>query len=145
MPLTAAAVTRPGASFRGAAFRRVESAWVAGVAAMARAGVGAIIDDAFPGRRCFSAPPPVRAGRSGSALGGCVLRPRRAATREAGRADRVAGMAASRAEMVHRGVVYDLEVDTSGTATWIARGGCSLRSPSSDSSSVAPGRGGDGG
>jgi chloramphenicol 3-O phosphotransferase len=35
-----------------------------------------------------------------------------AAGREVTRGDRVAGMAASQAEIVHVGVVYDLEVDT---------------------------------
>ena len=38
-----------------------------------------------------------------------------AAGREIARGDRVQGMAASQAEMVHRGVVYDLEVDTAHT------------------------------
>ncbi len=38
-----------------------------------------------------------------------------AAGREVARGDRVQGMAASQAEMVHRGVVYDLEVDTTQT------------------------------
>ena len=38
-----------------------------------------------------------------------------AAGREIARGDRVEGMAASQAEMVHRGVVYDLEVDTTHT------------------------------
>jgi chloramphenicol 3-O phosphotransferase len=35
-----------------------------------------------------------------------------AAGREVARGDRVIGMAASQAEVVHRGMVYDLEVDT---------------------------------
>ncbi|GAA3485283.1 hypothetical protein GCM10018966_098160 [Streptomyces yanii] len=35
-----------------------------------------------------------------------------AAGREIARGDRVTGMAASQADVVHRGVVYDLEVDT---------------------------------
>jgi chloramphenicol 3-O phosphotransferase len=35
-----------------------------------------------------------------------------AAAREAARADRVPGMAASQATVVHAGVSYDLEVDT---------------------------------
>ena len=36
-----------------------------------------------------------------------------AARREIGRGDRAAGMAASQAETVHQGVVYDIEIDTS--------------------------------
>jgi chloramphenicol 3-O phosphotransferase len=39
--------------------------------------------------------------------------PRVAAAREVARGDRVAGMAASQATMVHEGVAYDVEVDTS--------------------------------
>ena len=35
--------------------------------------------------------------------------------RELARGDRVQGMAAKQAEPVHRGVVYDLEVDTTHT------------------------------
>jgi len=38
-----------------------------------------------------------------------------AAGRELARGDRVTGMAASQAEVVHRGVVYDLQVDTTHT------------------------------
>ncbi|MBB4676448.1 chloramphenicol 3-O-phosphotransferase [Crossiella cryophila] len=37
-----------------------------------------------------------------------------AAGREMARGDRIAGMAVAQAESVHRGVVYDLEVDTVG-------------------------------
>jgi chloramphenicol 3-O phosphotransferase len=35
-----------------------------------------------------------------------------AAEREVARGDRVTGMAAAQADLVHRGVTYDLEVDT---------------------------------
>ena len=35
---------------------------------------------------------------------------------EAAREDRIAGMAASQATIVHEGVAYDLEVDTTSTA-----------------------------
>jgi chloramphenicol 3-O phosphotransferase len=38
-----------------------------------------------------------------------------AAGREIARGDRVIGMAASQAEVVHQGVVYDLQVDTTHT------------------------------
>ena len=40
-----------------------------------------------------------------------------AARRELGRGDRVAGMAAAQAAMAHRGVSYDMEVDTARTGT----------------------------
>ncbi len=38
-----------------------------------------------------------------------------AESREIARGDRVTGMAASQAELVHQGVVYDLQVDTTRT------------------------------
>jgi chloramphenicol 3-O phosphotransferase len=38
-----------------------------------------------------------------------------ATARELARGDRIAGMAASQAELVHRGIVYDLQVDTTHT------------------------------
>ncbi|UOZ03530.1 chloramphenicol phosphotransferase CPT family protein [Amycolatopsis sp. WQ 127309] len=38
-----------------------------------------------------------------------------AARREAARGDRIRGMAARQADLVHRGVHYDLAVDTTGT------------------------------
>ena len=38
-----------------------------------------------------------------------------AAGRELARGDRIQGMAVSQAEVVHQGVVYDLEVDTTHT------------------------------
>jgi chloramphenicol 3-O phosphotransferase len=38
-----------------------------------------------------------------------------AAGRELARGDRIIGMAASQAELVHRGIVYDLQVDATRT------------------------------
>jgi len=38
-----------------------------------------------------------------------------ATSRELARGDRIAGMAAAQAELVHRGIVYDLQVDTNHT------------------------------
>jgi chloramphenicol 3-O-phosphotransferase len=38
-----------------------------------------------------------------------------AAGRELARGDRIVGMAESQAELVHRGIVYDLQVDTTHT------------------------------
>ncbi len=43
--------------------------------------------------------------------------PEVAARRESARGDRVPGMAAAQAELAHRGVSYDLEVDTSHTTS----------------------------
>ena len=99
----------------GAAIRVLQEAWFQGVAAMAHAGVGIILDEVFlegaaaqerwrialEGRRVFWV--------------GVRCDPRVAAEREAVRGDRDRGMAASQACLVHRGVVYDMEVDTTDT------------------------------
>ncbi|NXY98596.1 chloramphenicol phosphotransferase CPT [Streptomyces sp. BR123] len=99
----------------GAEFRTLEAAWREGVAAMARAGARVIVDDVFLG----GAESQQRWQR---ALGGldvlwvgvrCASEV--AAGREIARGDRALGMAASQADAVHRGVVYDLEVDTTHT------------------------------
>ena len=96
----------------GPAFRRLEAAWMDGVAAMARAGARVIVDAIFLGgaasqqrwQRVLSGLDVLWvAVRCDSAV---------AAGRELARGDRVRGMAVSQAELVHQGVVYDLEVDT---------------------------------
>jgi chloramphenicol 3-O phosphotransferase len=105
-------ITSGGGVNIGSEFRRLQAAWMEGVAAMARAGAGVIVDDVFLGGA---------ASQQGwrKALGGLNVlwvgvRCERtvAAGREVARGDRVRGLAVSQAEMVHRGVVYDLEVDT---------------------------------
>jgi chloramphenicol 3-O phosphotransferase len=96
----------------GAGFRELEAAWMDGVAAMARAGARIIIDDVFLGGAASQQ-------RWQTALGGLAVLwvgvrcdSAVAASREVARGDRIQGMAASQAEAVHEGVVYDLEVDT---------------------------------
>ena len=96
----------------GADFRVLEAAWMDGVAAMARAGAGIIIDDVFLGGAASQQ-------RWQKALGGLAVLwvgvrcdSVVAAGREVARGDRVQGMAASQADAVHQGVSYDLEVDT---------------------------------
>lgn len=99
----------------GPEFMALETAWMTGVGAAARAGARTIVDDVF-------------LGGSGSqqrwrdALAGlevlwvgvrCAAEV--AAGREIARGDRVAGMAASQARIAHSGVVYDVEVDTTRT------------------------------
>ena len=99
----------------GPEYRALQAAWMEGVAAMAWAGARVIVDEIF--------------------LGGAVSQQRWqkvltgldvlwvavrcdgavAAGRELARGDRIQGMAVSQAEVVHRGVVYDLEVDTTHT------------------------------
>jgi chloramphenicol 3-O phosphotransferase len=97
----------------GGGFREMEAAWRAGMAAMARAGARVIIDDVFLGgaasqERC-------RASLAGLDVLWVGVRcdPEVAAAREVARGNRVTGMAASQATVVHEGVSYDMEVDTS--------------------------------
>jgi chloramphenicol 3-O phosphotransferase len=96
----------------GAGFRALEAAWMAGVAAMARAGARVVVDDVFLGgaasqQRWREVLDGLDVLWVGVRCDGAV-----AAGRELARGDRVRGMAASQAEVVHRGVVYDVEVDT---------------------------------
>jgi chloramphenicol 3-O phosphotransferase len=79
---------------------------------MARAGAGVIIDEVFLGGAASQQ-------RWREALGtlrvlwvGVRCNAEVAARREIARGDRVPGMAAAQADLVHQGIVYDLEVDT---------------------------------
>ncbi len=104
--------TSDGQVIVGDAFRELERAWMQGVAATARAGAGVIIDEVFLGgaasqERWRTALTGLDVLWVGVRCEGGV-----AAGREIARGDRVAGMAESQAELVHRGVTYDLEVDT---------------------------------
>jgi chloramphenicol 3-O phosphotransferase len=96
----------------GPEFRVVEKAWIAGIAAMARAGARIIVDEVFLGQAASQQ-------RWMTALGdlpvlwvGIRCDGAEAARREQARGDRVTGMARSQADLVHQGVTYDLEVDT---------------------------------
>ncbi|MFJ9209612.1 putative chloramphenicol 3-O phosphotransferase [Streptomyces sp. L-9-10] len=99
----------------GPEFRTLEAAWIEGVAAMARAGARVIVDEVFLG----GAESQQRWRKALRDLGvlwvGVRCDSAVAAGREVARGDRVVGMAASQAAVVHRGVVYDLEVDTTHT------------------------------
>ena len=99
----------------GAEFRALEAAWMAGIAAMARADARIIIDEVFLG----GASSQRRWREALDGLGvlwvGVRCDAEVAARRELGRGDRVAGMAASQAAVVHRGVSYNMEVDTTRT------------------------------
>ncbi|MGA8113338.1 MAG: chloramphenicol phosphotransferase CPT [Actinocatenispora sp.] len=104
-----------GAVSVGAEFRTLEAAWIQGVAGMARAGARVIVDEVFLGQaasqqrwqRALDGLDVLWVGvRCDSAV---------AAVREIARGDRARGMAASQADLVHQGVTYDLEVDTSRT------------------------------
>lgn len=97
----------------GEGFRAAETAWTTGIAAMARAGAHVIIDDVFLGGA--SSQERTRALLDGLDVlwVGVHCDAAIAAGRETARGDRVSGMAASQAELVHEGVRYDVEVDTS--------------------------------
>jgi chloramphenicol 3-O phosphotransferase len=99
----------------GPSFRALESAWITGVAATARAGARVIVDEVFLGgaasqHRWRTALEGLRVLWVGVRCASAV-----AEGRELARGDRVAGMAAAQAELVHQGVTYDLEVDTTHT------------------------------
>ncbi|MET8686179.1 chloramphenicol phosphotransferase CPT [Streptomyces sp. NPDC004732] len=99
----------------GPEFRALEAAWIEGVAAMARAGARIVVDEIFLGGAGSQ-------HRWQQALGGLPVLwvgvrcdGEIAAAREIARGDRAVGMAASQAETVHRGMVYDVEIDTART------------------------------
>ncbi|MFG2139647.1 chloramphenicol phosphotransferase CPT [Streptomyces sp. NPDC048650] len=96
----------------GPVFRTLEAGWRHGIAAMARAGTGVILDEVFLGGHESQAR--WRAALHGLSVlwVGVHCAPEIATARERARGDRVAGMAAAQAALVHRGVGYDVEVDT---------------------------------
>jgi len=97
----------------GGGFREAESAWMAGVAAMARAGTPVIVEDVFLGGAASQQRTRARLDGLDVLWVGVRCDPEIAAAREGVRGDRAAGMAASQAELAHIGVRYDVEVDTS--------------------------------
>ena len=104
-----------GAVIVGADFRTLEAAWMAGIAATARAGANVVIDDVFLGGAASQQ-------RWEQALGGLDVLwvgvrcdSDVAAHREQQRGDRTPGMAAKQADAVHQGVRYDVNVDTTAT------------------------------
>jgi chloramphenicol 3-O phosphotransferase len=107
--------TADGGVSVGAEFSALDAAWTEGIAAMARAGARIIVDDVFLGG------PHSRERRQKALAGLDVLwvgvrcDSAVAEGREIARGDRVRGMAASQAHVVHEGVRYDLEVDTTHT------------------------------
>ena len=93
-------------------FRALEATWITGLAAMARAGARIILDEVFLGgassqRRWQEALTGLDVLWVGVRCDSAV-----AAARELARGDRITGMAVSQAALVHQGVAYDLEVDT---------------------------------
>jgi len=99
----------------GEGFRAIEAAWMTGVAAMARAGARIIFDDVFLGGAASQERIRTHLEGLGVLWVGVRCDPEIAVGREIARGDRTSGMAATQAEIVHQGVVYDIEVDTSHT------------------------------
>ena len=97
----------------GEEFRALEAAWMAGVAAMARAGARVIFDDVFLGGAASQERTRVALAGLDVLWAGVRCDPETAAWRELTRGDRVTGMAAAQAAIAHEGVRYDVEVDTS--------------------------------
>ncbi len=99
----------------GADFRALESAWMHGIAATVRAGARIIVDEVFLGggasqRRWLDV-----LGDQPACWVGVHCDPAVAAGRELARGDRIPGQALSQAPVVHAGVRYDIEVDTTHT------------------------------
>ncbi|TWP53588.1 chloramphenicol phosphotransferase CPT [Lentzea tibetensis] len=104
-----------GAVAIGQDFRTLEDAWITGIVAMVRAGARMIVDEVFLGgaesqRRWLDA-----LGDLPVLWVGVRCAAEVAEGRETARGDRVGGMAVAQAELVHRGVRYDVEVDTTRT------------------------------
>jgi chloramphenicol 3-O phosphotransferase len=99
----------------GPEFDRLQDAWMAGVAATVGAGAHVIVDDVFLGGA--GSQQRWRAVLDGLDVLWVGVRcdAEVAAGREIARGDRVRGMAAAQADLVHRGVVYDVQVDTTYT------------------------------
>jgi chloramphenicol 3-O phosphotransferase len=99
----------------GPEFRTLEAAWMVGIAAMAGAGARVILDEVFLGGAVSQQRWEKALGRLEVLWVAVRCDSAVAAGRELARGDRIPGMAVSQAEVVHRGVVYDLEVDTTHT------------------------------
>ncbi|MEU9145519.1 chloramphenicol phosphotransferase CPT [Streptomyces sp. NPDC048349] len=103
----------------GEDFRALEAAWMHGIAAMARAGARVVIDDVFLAGAGSQQRWRAALGGIGVLWVGVRCESAVAAGREVARGDRTTGMAALQAELVHAGVVYDLEVDTTRTESLV--------------------------
>ncbi|WP_427892639.1 chloramphenicol phosphotransferase CPT [Kribbella sp. GL6] len=99
----------------GPAFRALEAAWTAGIVAMCHAGGRAIVDDVFLGGASSQQRWRDAAGDLPTVFVGVHCTPEVAAARELSRGDRTPGMAEQQAYVVHQGVTYDVEVDSSHT------------------------------
>jgi chloramphenicol 3-O phosphotransferase len=97
----------------GPAFRELEKAWTAAIITMCRAGGRVIVDDVFLGGAASQQRWRDAAGDVETVFVGVHCPPEIAAGRELARGDRARGMAEQQAHIVHEGVEYDVEVDSS--------------------------------
>lgn len=101
----------------GPAFRQLEAAWTAGIVAMCRAGGRVIIDDVFISGAASQQRWRDAIGDVETLWVGVHCDPETAARREQARGNRTIGMAEQQALIVHQGIAYDVEVDTSHTTS----------------------------
>jgi chloramphenicol 3-O phosphotransferase len=99
----------------GEGFREITSAWLAGIAAMARAGTRIIYDDVFLSGAESQERLRIQLAGLSVLWVGVRCDAEVAAGREIARGGRVVGGAASQSTKVHEGVTYDLEVNTTLT------------------------------
>ncbi|WP_433747900.1 chloramphenicol phosphotransferase CPT family protein [Falsibacillus pallidus] len=106
-----------GSVIPGTEFRKLESAWMQGIAEMARNGAQVIIDDVFiSGAAAQNRWKEATVGLQILWVG-VYCDQSVAASRENSRGDRVEGMAVSQASLVHEGIYYDLKIDTTNSPT----------------------------
>ena len=96
----------------GPTVRTLEAAWARGVAAIAHAGAPIILDQVFLGGGAAQERWRIALDGLSVLWVGVKCDPDVATAREITRGDRMPGMAAAQALLVHAGVVYDMEVDT---------------------------------
>jgi chloramphenicol 3-O phosphotransferase len=108
-------ITPDGKVGLSAEFRRLEAAWRAGVVGMVRAGARIIVDDVFLSGAASQQRWRDIVGDLDVLWVGVRCDSAVAEGREIARGDRVPGMAAEQADVVHVGVTYDLEIDTTHT------------------------------
>ena len=130
----------------GAGFRRLEAAWRCGVAAMARRDAPVIVDEVLLGGAAGQAAWRDALGDLPVLWVGVQCALPELLTRERRRGDRVTGQAETQAAIVHRGMAYDLIIDTTTAspdecAARIVGHVTSVRpSPARSSGDRAPGR-----
>jgi chloramphenicol 3-O phosphotransferase len=109
------AFTDDGAITLGPGFREIQRAWLDGIVAMVGAGARVIFEDVFLEGGAGQARLNEHVGDVPVLWVAVRCDADVAATRERERKDRSIGMAAAQARIVHDGVTYDVEVDTSTT------------------------------